>query len=196
MTSRVNRFLPALKKPWLWLLVTVFLGGVWWLVFLKDESQLLTPESSARNDFAMVVLPDTQYYSRGYPEIFKSQTQWVVDQQEALNIVFVSHLGDIVRSWNVVSEWRQADRAMGILDDKVPYGVLPGNHDSPKLFDLYFPVARFEAQPWYGGHYGENNQNSYQVFNAGGMDFIIIHLEISPDQEIIDWASEVLVNHQ
>jgi hypothetical protein len=194
MKTRVHRFLKGLQKPWFWLLVVVLLGGVW-LVFPMDKGPLLSPETPIRRDFALVVLPDTQYYSRDYPEIFKSQTRWIVDHRKEENIVFVTHLGDIVRSWNVVSEWRQADKAMGILDEKIPYGVLPGNHDSPKLFDLYFPVKRFENQSWYGGHYGDNNQNSYQFLNAGGMDFVIIHLEINPDQAIIDWASDVIANH-
>ena len=42
------------------------------------------------------MLPDTQHYSEAFPAIFTSQTQWIVDNKEARNIVFVTHEGDIV----------------------------------------------------------------------------------------------------
>ena len=32
-------------------------------------------------DFTIIALPDTQYYSETYPNIFDSQTQWIVDNR-------------------------------------------------------------------------------------------------------------------
>ena len=47
-------------------------------------------------DFTVVALPDTQFYSESYPATFKAQTQWIVDNRVAENIVYVAHEGDIV----------------------------------------------------------------------------------------------------
>ena len=66
---------------------------------------------------------------------------------------------------------------MSLLDGVVPYGMGPGNHDLPTtLFNQYFPYTRYQGQPWYGGHYQNLNDNNYQLFSAGGMDFVIVHL--------------------
>jgi hypothetical protein len=46
--------------------------------------------------FAIIVLPDTQFYSQSYPTIFSNQTQWIADNVEDMNILFVLHEGDIV----------------------------------------------------------------------------------------------------
>ena len=57
--------------------------------------------SASAEDFTIIVLPDTQNYSCGAScgsssAIFEAQTQWIVDNREALNIVYVAHEGDIV----------------------------------------------------------------------------------------------------
>ncbi len=86
----------------------------WAIPFYYDEN------------FTIIVLPDTQYYSEGYPSIFDSQTQWIIENKESLNIVFVTHLGDIVDHWWVPEEFENANNSLSKLDGNVPYGVLPG----------------------------------------------------------------------
>ena len=86
------------------------------------------PVDASRGEFTLVLVPDTQRYARNNPAMFFSQTHWIRDTHEALNIRFVIHLGDIVDD-NTDREWRVADQAMGVLDAHVPYMVVPGNHD-------------------------------------------------------------------
>ncbi|KYK25976.1 hypothetical protein AYK26_01710 [Euryarchaeota archaeon SM23-78] len=163
-----------------------------------------------QEDFTIIALPDTQNlvrYDYNYAHIFTNQTKWIVANKDALNIAFVTHLGDIVENWNVTLEWDRANQSMSILDRVVPYGVLPGNHDeefwyyvyphNAYYYNQYFNYQRFEKYAWYGGHYGDNNNNNYQLFSAGGMDFIIIHLEFDPDPSsgVFAWANQVLANH-
>ena len=145
--------------------------------------------------FTIVVLPDTQGYSQSYPEIFDSQTQWIVDSADALNTVFVTHVGDIVENYDdVEQEWINANNSMSILDGKVPYGLLPGNHDKPTgYYNQYFSYTRYEGLAWYGGHYPETgNDNNYQLFSAGGEDYIILHIEFCPGSNVLDWGNWIL----
>ena len=51
---------------------------------------------AAAPEFTIIALPDTQHYSESFPAIFTSQTQWIVNNRAARNIVFVTHEGDIV----------------------------------------------------------------------------------------------------
>jgi cysteine-rich repeat protein len=107
-------------------------------------------ESAAGQDFAIVVLPDTQYYSCGAPcgsnpAIFTTQTQWIVNHRAPDNIAYVAHLGDCVEHGNLGNgvdpnpdyEWINASNAMALLEnplttllpDGIPFAVPPGNHD-------------------------------------------------------------------
>ena len=143
--------------------------------------------------FTIVALPDTQYYSESYPDIFTAQTQWIVDEAVDRNIVFVTHEGDLVQHWDSTTEWDRADTSMSLLDGIVPYGMAPGNHDLPTtLFNEHFPFERYEDETWYGGHFEDSNDSSFQLVSAGGLDFIILHLEFCPGAEIIAWADTVL----
>jgi hypothetical protein len=146
------------------------------------------------------MLPDTQYYSQSYPQIFTSQTQWIANNTSTRNIVFVTHVGDVVNNWDSMPQWGRANTSMSLLDNSVPYAIAPGNHDEPTtIYNQYFPFIRYENKPWYGGHYSGNNDNSFQLFTGGNMDFIIIHLDFCPAPEVITWADSVLqtyANHK
>ena len=160
-------------------------------------------------DFTIVVLPDTQFYSESYPATFRAQTQWIVDNVDALNIEYVAHVGDIVNVATVISQWTAADAAMTLLEtprtdfpDGLPYCPSVGNHDiagggNTTNFNTYFGVSRFQGRGYYGGHHGSDNDNHYNLFSAGGMDFIVISLEYdtSQDAPVIAWADALLKTH-
>jgi len=168
--------------------------------------------------FNLVALPDSQCYSGGpynydwcgsggTPSIFYSQTKWIANNRAAQNIVFVTHLGDVTNDGDDNStEWKVADTAMSYLENPattglpwgVPYGITPGNHDqtldvgTTVEYNSHFGSSRFSGRSYYGGHYGSNNNNNYEFFSAGGMDFIIIHLENNPTSGAITWANNLL----
>lgn len=159
-----------------------------------------------RGEFTLVLVPDTQKYARSNPAMFFSQTHWIRENREALNIRFVIHLGDIVND-NTDREWRVADEAMGVLDGVVPYMVVPGNHDFEKnaagtgrikfapKYNAVFPPLRFRGQPGYGGHKGTTNENNYSFFTAAGRDFLIVGLEFGPSDEVLEWAAQLIRAH-
>jgi hypothetical protein len=150
--------------------------------------------ASAGADFTIIALPDTQNYSTSYPDIFTSQTQWIADNMAAENIVFVTHLGDVVNSSGSTTEYGRADTSMDILDDgNVPYSMGPGNHDYPTTnFNTYFGVSRFSGKSYYAGNYNGTNNSNYSLFSASGMDFILINLEYQPGTAVLDWADDLL----
>ncbi len=163
------------------------------VTFLGRELSASTAES-----FSIIVLPDTQFYSQSYPAIFTAQTQWIVDNETAENIVFVTHLGDIVQTANSEAEWINADSSMDLLDlGGISYSVGPGNHDlpiysSPSYYNTYFGISRFTGKSWYGGYYGSDNYNNYSIFSASGMDFILINLQYNPTTAMLNWADALL----
>lgn len=155
-------------------------------------------------DFTLVVMPDTQNYADSHPEIFDAQVEWVIASRESLNTVFMAHEGDIVDDFGQASEWLVADAALGLLEDPVetglpegiPYSVLPGNHDQPTiLFNQYFGISRFSGRSYWGGHHGSDNDNNVSFFSGGGMDFVLVSLEMDPSGGAIAWADSVLGAH-
>jgi hypothetical protein len=179
-------------------------------VILVVATLIITPQKASANsspeNFTIVALPDTQNYSEYYPWIFENQTEWIVQNENEKNIVFVAHLGDICNYPNVDFQWRNADNAMSILDNKVPYGILPGNHDiesdrSAPEYEKYFPASRYEGYSYWGGGYDSDiipltslspNMNNYQLFSAGGMDFIALNLQYDPPADVLNWADNIL----
>ncbi|HBJ35566.1 MAG TPA: serine/threonine protein phosphatase [Planctomycetaceae bacterium] len=178
----------------------------------------LTPAPSGT--FAIVLIPDTQAYkganTKAEPDsaevvtnpIFEGHVDWIANHIEDQNIVFVSHVGDIVDK-NVHEQWAVARKCMDALHGKVPYGISVGNHDMTSsgdstLFREYFPATRFERFPWYGGSFAGSkadpkisgsNSNSFQLFTAGGIEFLFLHLECNAPDDVLEWANEVLRRH-
>lgn len=175
---------------------------VWILVVFTIAANVQAEKPASGEDrFSIVLLPDTQYYSERYPDTYTAQTLWIRKRLEDDNIKFVIHLGDIVQTSTKEPEWKNAHRAMEILDGVVPYSVAPGNHDmlvksrNTTLYNKYFSPARFEGRKWYGGHLGETNDNNYCRFDACGMKFLVISLEFAPRDEALQWAGEVARKH-
>jgi hypothetical protein len=177
---------------------------------------------AAGPDFTLIGLPDTQYYTGelngGHNGMFKAQTNWIVANRVARNIPYVVQLGDCVENGQNAGnpiEWIRADTSLSILENAgttglpqgIPYGVCVGNHDqspnsdpdgaSTLFYNQYFGVDRFQGRTYYGGHFGTNNDNWYDVFTASGMDFIVISFEFdeTPDPAVLAWADQLLTDN-
>ncbi len=154
-----------------------------------------------KENFTVIVLPDTQHYSEKHPQIFDNQTQWITENRENLNIVFVTHLGDIVNQWTDLNSWENANNSMSKLGENMPWGISPGDQDGAPYrenlsnYNTYFGCERFSDKNWYGGAYRNRNANNYQLFSAGGDDYIIIHLQYAPSDDILIWANDIITEY-
>ena len=160
---------------------------------------ILPTMASAASKFTFVVLPDTQFYSSSYTDIFTKQTQWIVDNKKALNIKYVIHVGDIVDSPNNLTQWKNADKALSVLDRaKIPYGVTAGNHDnnngiSNANYSKYFNTSRFSKKNWFGKAYNKNNAYHYDLIRAGNYSFIIMYVSYDQSADVpISWIKNVI----
>jgi hypothetical protein len=179
-------------------------SGLFALATLLSLSACTIVAPRPARPFTVVMLPDTQFYSQSYPDLFYTQANWVRQNRGRENIVFVTHMGDIVNDRsNVMSQWGVGSNAMARLNGVVPWGVAIGNHDydTDKMKEgvattwlRYFGPARFKGRKWYGGA-SPNGLNSYQLFSGGGIDFVILHLEVNAPDEAIAWAERVLLQH-
>ena len=191
---------------------------------MANPTQVLGPVDDGV--FTIVVLPDTQWYtlsddtidpdgpaanglrsSLGHfdhpgqgPVIFRAINEWIVENRDEQNIVFVTHVGDVVergRDESARKRWELAREVMNILHGEVPYAIAPGNHDlhpstgDTTLFEEFFGEARFAGMEWYGGSYA-NNTSSYQLVEAGGESLLFVHLICNARDDALAWADDVL----
>ena len=172
-------------------------------------------------DFTVVVLPDSQNYTDerngAKKEMWFAQCEWIITNRLSRNIAYVAHLGDISQTGDVkggrpnLAEWRNATNAMYRLENRVrtelaegvPYGLAVGNHDqTPRgdplgttiFYNQYFGISHFLGRTYYGGYYGTNNNNHYDLFSASGLDFIVLYFEYDMDANpaVLAWGNEVL----
>lgn len=179
--------------------------------------------------FTVAVIGDTQNYcdyryqktsNPPFPydqaDYFYHQMEYLVknSQKNGGNIAFALHMGDVVQNYgNYESEWQVADKAFSILDGKIPYAVVPGNHDydvsrksadgkysisdGGKTWNKYFgpKSVHFKNQKSYGGSFN-NGMNTWSIFNVDDWKILVIGMEIEPDDKAIDWAQKVINDHK
>ncbi|QJW37227.1 metallophosphoesterase [Cellulosimicrobium protaetiae] len=154
-----------------------------------------------------------------WAKAYTDLTRWVVDNAEARNIAYAAHTGDVNENYTrlpaddamaaqIRGEYEFSSSAQKILDDaNIPNGVLAGNHDNltgqdngpGALFNEFYGPDRYEALSagWedasYGGPWREgDNQNHYDLFSAGGLDFVAVYLSYGVTDEEAAWADGVL----
>ncbi|WP_411698746.1 LamG-like jellyroll fold domain-containing protein [Conyzicola sp.] len=166
--------------------------------------------------FTLAVIPDTQFYSRYSADQFMPrygsdpfavQTDWLAENADALNIPFAAHLGDVVDQVGQAAEWEAADGAMQTLDDaKLPYSILPGNHDvrnsDDNLDDTGYDLADEPFLDWFGPdraagvatYEGSDptGLSQYHVFEAEGQRYLVLALTWRASDATIAWADSVI----
>jgi hypothetical protein len=184
-------------------------GGLFLLSAVLTYTGINAYNASHQNGrpYSLIVLPDTQKYSEKTPEIFCAQIAWVLNPQtiKMYNPIFVSQLGDLVQNaGTIMFEWNAASQCMGMLDGKIPYGLIPGNHDvdvgdSPDststVYNNYFPTKRYAQYDWYGGAY-KDYQNNYQFVTIGPLNVLFLNLEVDPTDEDLNWANTIAKQYQ
>lgn len=190
-----------------------------------DEVQVefFARQLTAADNFTIVVLPDTQYYTRDAApptrpdpddtEYFKAQTRWAWEHRHDLRVVGLFGVGDIINNADQSAQWTRASKAMAILEDSndpafpdgLPFGVAFGNHDQfPKdvaeettAANKYFGVDRFTGRSYYGGNFDGDNDANFVYFQAGGLEIVVLsfQFETAPGPELLAWARSVFAAH-
>lgn len=172
------------------------------------RAQIAAPAPTPLDEFTIVALPDTQFYSSLNPQIFAAQTQWIANHVQDQNIKLVVGLGDIVDGGGDLTQWQNADAAVRLLDGQVPYMMAIGNHDydqnnpagrtaSTKNFNSFFGPARYAGATWYKGSFpAGSNENFYGVVKVNGRNYLIIVLEFAARDSALAWADGILKANQ
>ena len=126
---------------------------------------------------------------------------WILANQESKKIAHVFGLGDITEDWNTANkeqEWIRAYDYISMLDGKISYSLVRGNHDESKYFSKYFANETYMSQ--FDGFMVDGDiRNVYKLFTIGSTDYLFLVLDFGPSDEMLAWANEVVLaypNHR
>ena len=139
---------------------------------------------------------------------------WLLTKQAELNIQYVMGVGDITQSFNTSQtyynhEWPLAKEAISLLDGKLGYSLVRGNHDISSGLNAQFGVGtayyntlmemaattNAEGRPMGGFRDASKIEDSYRKIIAGGNKYIIFALEYYPTEDTVTWMNELLTEN-
>jgi hypothetical protein len=150
--------------------------------------------------FSVVTFPDTHVVDSSVEE-WERIWNWCINNKVAYNIAAAIGEGDVITD-GTNEEFDLAQPGWDAFDDALlPNISAIGNHDydtSARVpdrlstaFDGHFTVARMSDKPWYGGVMSDTTKNSWIKFEVGGRKFLVLNLEIWPDDDMLAWGLSV-----
>ena len=164
-------------------------------------------EFFATGDYSFGVVGDTQVLARYTPESLKLYSKWAVENKDRVNLQAMLYMGDLTdgRSNSTDEEFagQYIDVAEGfsIMDGKVPYVFVPGNHDYKAdsnyrdltMYNKYLPYSKYSNTSYFAGAYEEGQtQNTYYTFETHGVKYLVMALEFGPEAKVMEWVCDVL----
>jgi len=177
-----------------------------------------TADDQTKPTFTFAAIPDTQFeVVRADDTRTRDRSVWLVENQKRLNLAFVVHVGDIVEDDSPNHE--QYERArQGIAPLRaagIPYRLVVGKHDTAatcdeasgtcsnpaaarqlrdtSVFNRYFPskdIAGLEGEFEKG-----KVDNTYAIYEAGGLKWMVLTLESWARPEAVRWANGAVSAH-
>lgn len=143
--------------------------------------------------FTIAAIPDTQYYSEENDPGFAEQVKWLLANAAAKNVVFVTHLGDVVDNGTDTTQWANAMAALKPLLEQstLPFSVVRGNHDDPGLFLQNLPLSLMRSKPWFVAA-SKSGLSQAQVFKVQKAWFLHIGFQKDPTLDELKWADALL----
>ena len=137
---------------------------------------------------------------------------WILKNKDSKNIQYVMGLGDVTQSFNTsqtyyTDEWALAKEALSLLDGKLGYSLVRGNHDISSGFNGAFGsgTAYYNAitalsettdgagRPMAGFRDASKIEDSYRkIVTSNGDKYIIFTLEYYPTEQTVEWLNETL----
>ncbi len=151
-------------------------------------------------DYSFICIPDVQTCSRYHYDTFQNMMNWIVNNKDKEKIAFVWQTGDLADVGGTESFYQKTAEAMSVLDNKVSYSFVQGNHDyddnsatrSSTYFNKWFPYSKHQGLIGFGGVYEEGTMaNSYYLHEVAGIKYCVINLELGPRPSVIRWAGRI-----
>lgn len=203
------------KSKILILLITVFL--------------IICSQNLFAQQFTIAVISDTQNYVDyrrqknskprfriNFSDVYQKQIDYILENinRKKSPIKFAIHLGDnVLHQSYYMSEWELADSIISGLDGKIPFGMVPGNHDYDFRKDIEFDDGswypsfyggsyftnffgsrsdHFKGKEWYVDSFNDGMDSAIVFEVADGINFLFLGLEMEAGDAALQWAQNVI----
>lgn len=162
-------------------------------------------------DYSFGVVGDTQILAQWAPEEIKKYSSWAIDNKETKRLQAMLFMGDLANGRTDTDEaewrrqWNNVSSATNMMDDLVPYVVVPGNHDYLKdssernldMFNEYYPYSKFASKEYFKGSFKEGlTQNTYYSFEINSIKYLVMAMEFGPTEEVLNWMDDIIEMHK
>lgn len=183
------------------------------------ETTYKAPTLTDQKSWSLVLLPDIQNYvkfKRNQP-ILDVMMNWVVENEENMNIKMVMCTGDLVENDDIINpdpkkmdqtgkqQWEAAAAAFAKLDGKIPYVTATGNHDYNIFSNTHKPKTTHFPTYFYPNKNSKNQKllrevtenvygdpslenASYEWTSPHGQKFLFLSIEFAPRDTVLNWA--------
>jgi len=149
-----------------------------------------TPVAAADYSFALV--GDIQTLNVSYGSQLPKLFDWLIANKDSKKIAHVFHLGDITDK-DTADEWKRAVEQYNRLNGVIPYSFVRGNHDGIAKYNAYMNWDDFKHTT--DGAYEKAMYNTYKKIAVGGLKYLIINLDLTASDLVLDWANELVEAH-
>ena len=163
--------------------------------YFYSEKQV--PITDYAYSFAVVGDPQivTEYDANNNTGYLKGIYDWLVRNKNEKKIQYVFGVGDVTNV-NNTKQWACAQTAIQTLDNKIPYSIVRGNHDTVDPFNSYLGTDSYKNQFQTGGFYSQDNiLNAWRTLKIGEIDYLMISLDWGADDSVLAWADKIITNH-
>ena len=145
--------------------------------------------------YSFAVVGDTQHVTQNNPQNLSKIYQWLLDNRESKKIRHVLGLGDITNA-NETAQWETAQAAISLLNGKLPYILIRGNHDNSTNMNKYLGTPAYYEQLASTGESGVFEEgkfdNSYTTLTVGAHKYLIIGLDFGAKDNVLRWANSIV----
>ena len=142
--------------------------------------------------YSFAVIGDTQTMCYRWPDDFSSIYDYVIDNKQNEKIACCIGLGDITDK-DTKQEWDLAKRNIDMLNNKVPYLINRGNHDSLTFLNNYFGREDEYYYSSIDGFFKYNRiENVYKTLVIGNQKYLIFALDYGIPDEVMNWAESII----
>lgn len=174
------------------------------------------PPAGGDTKFSIAVIPDTQNEVLSAADTrMRNRATWLADNKASLDLRYALQIGDVV-NWGHVApaQFTKASEEVRPLEAAMPWATAVGNHDTAAVcaggsacpgantsvtlrdtsaFNRTFPVSRFDDVR--GTFEANKIDNAYATFSAGGVDWMVLTLELWPRTSVVTWARDIVRAH-
>jgi len=183
-------------------LPAVYRRPEWPTTLSSTSEQELAPAPAG--SIALVVLPDTQYYTACSYSHLKNQGTFIAQERDRRHLLGAISLGDITDR-NSDEEWAFARQSLSPIPVDFPLMLTTGNHDTgdhgtantrESLLSKYFSESwANESRALRAVMTPGRLENAFYSLDAGNYRLGVLMLEWAPRRKTVDWANQVLARN-